>query len=66
MHDEAIGRAVKKARRASNISQVGLAGLLLVAQSAICRIEKGKQSLLASQAIELRRILGFKLENVIL
>lgn len=62
--DLKIGQAVKAARKIAKFSQIELAQILGINQSALCRIENGIQKLSASEALVLREIIGFKLEEV--
>lgn len=61
MIEKKIGREVRYCRKMVGYTQVAVAWQLGIRQSAVARIERGTQKLTASQAIELRTILGFDL-----
>jgi len=60
----AIGRAIRRARIKAKISQSQLAPLIGLPQSGLSKIESGKQYMLFSTALLLKREIGFILGRV--
>jgi transcriptional regulator with XRE-family HTH domain len=55
-----IGMTVKRLRNKAGINQSYVAEAIGLDQSALSRVEKGKQALTASQIFGLREVPGFK------
>lgn len=62
---KSIGKRVKEAREARDISQQQLAELIHKSQALICQIEQGKRKPGLHTAIQLSNVLGIKLEDLI-
>lgn len=62
---KSIGKRVKEAREARDISQQQLAELIHKSQALICQIEQGNRKPGLYTAIQLSNVLGIKLEDLI-
>ena len=62
--NEAIGKLIRRRRKAAGLSQTEFGELLRLHQAAVCRIEKGSQSLTYAQGLLVEELLKIPAQTV--
>lgn len=62
--DKVIGESLRKFRKRKGMTQIEIGDFLELHQSAVVRIEQGKQRLTLNDYIRLKKYYGFKLPKI--